>query len=109
MTSHAPSNALSIADGKAQVNKMKIELGEAKYKQLKKLTKSFAADKLDPESYVSSTLSLFEKGIKDPIFCKTLPNLIDTCPNESNSKRATRYLDSICYLLLQMGMNHGSS
>ena len=84
-------------DGKVQVEKMKSVLGQAKYKELKKLTKSFAANDIDPESYVSSSISLFDRGIEDQNFWDTVPSLIDSCPNISSSKRAKRYLDSLRY------------
>lgn len=101
-----PSPPLSInnnnaySDGKTQVDKMKNSLGQAKYKELKKLTKSFASNELDPESYVTSTICLFDKGMEDPIFWETVPSLISSCPNESSSKRANRYLESLRYPML---------
>jgi hypothetical protein len=94
------NNNNNNSDGKAQVNKMKNSLGQAKYKELKKLTKSFASNELDPESYVTSTISLFDKGMEDPIFWETVPSLISSCPNESSSKRAKRYLESLRYPVL---------
>jgi len=96
-----PKSSAGIADGKAQVNSMKIALGPTKYKQLKSYTKDFAKGTLDPESYVSSSLSLFERGVEDPCFWEFVPSLIASVPNESSSKRATRYLESLRYPLLQ--------
>ncbi len=94
------NNNMAYSDGKVQVDKMKNSLGQAKYKELKKLTKSFASNELDPESYVTSTISLFDKGMEDPIFWETVPSLISSCPNESSSKRAKRYLESLRYPML---------
>jgi hypothetical protein len=95
------SNTMSASDGKAQVEKMKKAMGQDKYKELKKLTRSFACNDLDPESYVASSLSLFEGGIENPKFWEIVPNLISSCPNQSSLKRASRYLDSIRYPVLQ--------
>ncbi len=91
------SSMKSAADAKAQVEGMKMALGPTKYKQLKKFTKEFASETLNPESYVSSALSLFDDGIKDPTFWEYIPNLISTIPNESRTKRALRYLESLRY------------
>mmetsp|Transcript_3312 Transcript_3312/g.4046 ORF Transcript_3312/g.4046 Transcript_3312/m.4046 type:complete len:261 (+) Transcript_3312:98-880(+) len=98
----APLMSSSVAaNGAAQVDKMKKTLGQAKYKELKKLTKQFATNDLDPESYVSSAVHLFEKGIEDEHFWEFVPSLISSCPNESSSKRAKRYLDSMRYPVFQ--------
>jgi hypothetical protein len=108
-TASASASASTTSNGKAQVEKMKSALGQPKYKELKKLTKSFATSELDPESYVSSALSLFDKGIEDSNFWAFVPNLISSCPNESSSKRAMRYLDSVRYPLMQTQSNTSTS
>jgi hypothetical protein len=84
-------------DGAAQVDGMKLVLGQAKYKDLKKLTKQFAAGDIDPESYVSSTANLFERGIKDPSFWDFIPDLVSSVPNESYVRRAQHYMESLRY------------
>ncbi len=89
------------SNGEAQVEKMKRIMGQTKYKELKKLTKRFATNDIDPESYVSSAVHLFDKGIEDGHFWEFIPSLISSCPNESSSKRAKRYLDSMRYPILQ--------
>ena len=95
-----PSISSSIRrsnDGTAQVDGMKLALGQAKYKELKKLTKQFAAGDMDPESYVSSTANLFDQGIKDPSFWDFIPDLVSSVPNESYVKRAQYYMESLRY------------
>merc|ERR1719223_2450715 len=76
---------------------MKQALGQATYKLLKKFTKAFGSNTLDPESYVTSVVSLFADGVKDPILWEYIPNLISSCPNESRNKRALRYMESMRY------------
>jgi hypothetical protein len=85
----------SASAGNNQVEGMKLALGQAKYKQLKKSTKAFASNTLDPESYISAVVSLFDDGIQDPTLWEFIPGLISSCPHESNTKRAMRYLESL--------------
>jgi len=92
-----PPSSMKNVDGKQQVEAMKQLLGQEKYKQLKRNTKDFASGSLDPESYVTMAMSLFAQGIKDPALWEYIPNLISSCPNESNNKRALRYLESLRY------------
>ncbi len=90
-----PSARPTVGDGANQVEGMKQALGQAKYKKLKKNTKEFASNALDPESYVSTIISLFDDGIKDPSLWEFIPGLISSCPNESKNKRALRYLENM--------------
>jgi Uncharacterized conserved protein, contains RING Zn-finger len=92
-----PPSSMKSVDGKEQVEAMKQLLGQEKYKQLKRNTKDFATGSLDPESYVTLAMSLFAQGIKDPALWEYIPNLISSCPNESQNKRALRYLESLRY------------
>jgi len=92
-----PPQSSIKANGVNQVEGMKQVLGLAKYKQLKRSTKDFATGSLDPESYITSVVSLFDGGVKDPSLWEFIPNLISSCPNESNTKRALRYLESMRY------------
>lgn len=91
-----PSASIKI-DGKDQVEGMKQCLGQAKYKELKRKTKEFALGSLEPESYITAIISLFDGGIKDPSLWEYIPNLISSIPNESSTKRAMRYLESLRY------------
>jgi hypothetical protein len=84
-------------DGAAQIDGMKLVLGQAKYKDLKKLTKRFAAGDIDPESYISSTANLFEQGVKDPSFWDFIPDLVSSVPNKSYVKRAQHYMENLRY------------
>ena len=92
-----PPSASNKVDGKDQVEGMKQSLGQAKYKELKRKTKDFALGSLDPESYVTAIVSLFDGGIKDPSLWEFIPNLISSIPNESSTKRAMRYLEGLRY------------
>lgn len=92
-----PPSSTSLKNGNNQVEGMKQALGQATYKQLKKFTKAFGSNTLDPESYVTSVVSLFDDGVKDPILWEYIPNLISSCPNESRNKRALRYMESMRY------------
>ena len=92
-----PPSASKKVDGMDQVDGMKQSLGQAKYKELKRKTKEFALGSLDPESYVTAIVSLFDGGIKDPSLWEYIPNLILSIPNESSTKRAMRYLESLNY------------
>ena len=93
--SFPPPPSLNATGGKDMVEGMKRALGQTKYKELKKYTKEFASSSLDPESYVTCAANLFEGGIKDPTFWEFIPALISSCPNESNTKRALRYMESM--------------
>jgi hypothetical protein len=92
-----PPSSMKNVDGKEQVEALKQLLGQEKYKLLKRNTKEFASGSLDPESYVTMAMTLFAEGIKDPALWEYIPNLISSCPNESNNKRALRYLESLRY------------
>ena len=97
---HFPSISSSnrkTNDGAAQVDAMKLVLGQAKYKDLKKLTKRFAAGDIDPESYISSTANLFEQGVKDPSFWDFIPDLVSSVPNKSYVRRAQHYMENLRY------------
>ena len=84
----------SIDAGMTQVENMKAYLGP-KYKQLKLLTRNFASNEIHAESYVDQVLCLFDDGINDEMFWVFLPNVIQSCPNEQNSRKAQQYLDSL--------------
>ena len=71
-----PPSASKKVDGMDQVDGMKQSLGQAKYKELKRKTKDFALGSLDPESYVTAIVSLFDGGIKNPSLWEYIPNLI---------------------------------
>ena len=92
-----PTASSKKSNGQDQVEGMKRVLGQVKYKQLKKYTKEFAGGSLDPESYVASIVPLFDDGIKDPCLWEFIPDLISSCPNESKTKRALKYLESLRY------------
>lgn len=91
--SASPTND-SIDAGIVQVENMKAYMGP-KYKSLKLLTKNFASNQIHAESYVDQALALFEDGIHDEMFWYFLPNLIRSCPNEQNSRKAQQYLESL--------------
>jgi len=75
---------------------MKLKLGENRYKQLKKLTKSFGQEKsISPEDYIDSTAALFHDGIQDELFIEFVPTLVSSCGIESISKRAMNHLESL--------------
>jgi len=104
-----PMATSANSDAKEMVGGMKLVLGPAKYKNLKKLTKSLASNELDPETYVTSSAALFDGGIKDPSYWEFIPNLISTIPNQSHSKRALRYLETLKYSSDQVNSSKLSS
>jgi len=76
---------------------MKLKLGENRYKQLKKLTKSFGQEKaISPEDYIDSTAALFHDGIQDELFLEYVPTLVSSCGIESISKRAMNHFENLC-------------
>jgi len=77
------------------VDEIKATLGSAKYKQLRKLTKEFAADAIAPDAYVDHAASLFEKGYADADFWSFIPTLLGSCPNTSSANKAQRYMDQL--------------
>ena len=91
----------SLDAGIVQVENMKTYLGP-KYKQLKLLTRNFASNEIHAESYVDQALTLFDDGIQDEMFWYFVPNLIQSCPNDQNSRRAQQYLET---LRLKYGLN----
>ena len=89
-----PQSALTPANPQATLNDMQASLG-ANYKKLKKLTKDFANDDIEPDAYVDHAAALFEKGYGDPDFWKTFPALVSSCPNEASANEALRYMESL--------------
>jgi hypothetical protein len=89
------ASASSAEQGKATVEQIKATLGSAKYKQLKALTKEFAADSLAPEAYVDHAASLFASGYADRDFWTFLPSLLASCPNEASARQASRYMEQL--------------
>ena len=82
---------LSEEEARAKLDAMKLYLGQKDYKKIKSLTKQFAGDMLDPETYVLNTSELFN-GMSDPKFFELMPALISSCPNEKQAMKAMRYL-----------------
>ena len=76
---------LSEEEARAKLDAMKFYLGQKDYKKIKSLTKQFAGDMLDPETYVLNTSELFN-GMSDPKFFELMPALISSCPNEKQKK-----------------------
>lgn len=95
----AMSNMLQVdtpsATATATVEEMKASLGPNKFKQLKRLTKSFAEDQLSPEGYVDQSAALFDRGYGDQDFWKFLPSLLESCPNSEGSQHALKYMTSL--------------
>jgi hypothetical protein len=79
----------------ATIEEMKASMGTARYKQLKRLTKEFAADSLAPDAYVDHVASLFDSGYADHEFWSFLPSLLASCPNQSSAKEAKRYMEQL--------------
>ena len=77
----------------ATIEEIKATLGTTRYKQLKSLTKEFAADTLAPDAYVDHVAMLFDAGYADHDFWSFLPSLLDSCPNESSAREAKRYMN----------------
>ena len=90
-----PSNQASIQQGIATVAEMKSSLGQAKYKDLKNLTKEFASDGIAPQAYVDHAAALFDGGYADPDFWTFLHSLLVSCPNQSAAASALRYMDEL--------------
>ena len=76
------------------VDQMKAVLGP-RYKKLKNLTKEFAVDGLSAQAYVDQASTLFDDGYNDADFWSFVPSLLVSCPNESSSNKAMRYMDDI--------------
>lgn len=85
----------SKASAKVAIEDMKASLGPKRFKQLKKFTREFAEDNLSPEGYVDQSAALFDRGYGDPDFWSFLPSLLESCPNEDASDRASNYMASI--------------
>jgi hypothetical protein len=88
-------NLAASAAAKVTVEDMKASLGPNKYKQLKRLTKEFAAGHLSPEGYVDHSAALFDKGYADTDFWSYLPSLLESCPNQDTAQHALGYMTSI--------------
>ena len=91
----ANMSSVSSTDAKATLEDMKASLGQKNFKQLKKLTKSFAQEAIAPEGYVDQCAALFEKSYDDPDFWSFLPSLLESCPNQESSKHALKYMNSL--------------
>jgi hypothetical protein len=77
------------------VDEIKATLGSQKYKELKRLTKEFAADSIAPDAYVDHAASLFEQGYADVNFWSFLPSLLQSCPNTMSANRAQEYMEQL--------------
>ena len=77
------------------VDEIKATLGSQKYKELKRLTKEFAADSIAPDAYVDHAASLFEQGYADANFWSFLPSLLQSCPNTASANRAQEYMEQL--------------
>ena len=77
------------------VEEIKATLGSVKYKQLRKLTKEFAADSMAPDAYVDHAASLFDQGYADRDFWAFIPTLLGSCPNTSSANKAQRYMEDL--------------
>jgi hypothetical protein len=86
---------LASASATSTVEEVKASLGSNKFKQLKRLTKSFAEAQLSPEGYVDQAAALFDRGYGDPNFWSFLPSLLETCPNQQGAERAQNYMVSL--------------
>ena len=85
----------AVSSAKATVEDMKASLGPKNFKQLKKLTRTFAQEQLSPEGYIDQTAALFERGYEDPNFWSYLPSLLESCPNQGSSQHALKYMNSL--------------
>eukprot|EP00532_Pseudo-nitzschia_australis_P007865 CAMPEP_0168176138 /NCGR_PEP_ID=MMETSP0139_2-20121125/7587_1 /TAXON_ID=44445 /ORGANISM="Pseudo-nitzschia australis, Strain 10249 10 AB" /LENGTH=909 /DNA_ID=CAMNT_0008094755 /DNA_START=271 /DNA_END=3000 /DNA_ORIENTATION=- len=85
----------SAGVAKATVEDMKASLGQKNFKQLKKLTKTFAQEALAPEGYIDQCSELFEKGYEDLDFWSYLPSLLESCPNQGSAQHALKYMNSL--------------
>ena len=79
----------------ATLEDMKASLGQKNFKQLKRLTKTFAQDQLSPEGYIDQTAELFEGGYEDKDFWSYLPSLLQSCPNQGSAQHALKYMNSL--------------
>ena len=80
---------------KEQIEKIKGILGPTNYSKLKNMTKEFANGSVEPREYVNFAASLFRLGVKDPDFLSFVPNLIQSCPDNSNTLSALSYLQGL--------------
>ena len=87
--------ASTSASAKASIEEMKGSLGPKRFKELKKLTKTFSENQLSSEGYVDQCAALFDKGYADPDFWSFLPSLLESTPNQEASERALIYMTSI--------------
>lgn len=82
-----------LKQGMVTVEEMKASLGTSKYKDLKNLTRDFATDNIDPDSYVEKTALLF--GGDDDDFFRLVPALLLSCPNQHSAATALRYIEDL--------------
>ena len=85
----------SVASARATIEDMKASLGQNNFKQLKKLTKTFAQEQLSPEGYIDQAAALFEKEYEDQRFWSFLPSLLQSCPNQGSAQHALKYMNSL--------------
>jgi len=103
------SSTTDIHEGKATKEQIKAALGPTKFKRLKNLTKDFAVDDIAPEAYVDQAAALFETGFADSDFWSFVPALLSSCPNESSSQRALRYMEQVRATTVSSSTNTGSA
>jgi len=84
----------SLQQGMATVDDIKTSLGQTKYKELKNLTKLFAADGLEPYEYVERAAFLFDGGDNED-FWGFVPGLLMSCPNENSADIALQYMEEL--------------
>jgi len=87
-------SAATSKNAQATIEEMKASMGK-NFKQLKKLTKTFAQEQLSPEGYIDQAAALFDREYEDPDFWSYLPSLLQSCPNQGSSKHALKYMNSL--------------
>jgi hypothetical protein len=83
-------------DPQSTIEDMKVSLGNAKFKQLKRYTKEFATGNMTSEAYVDHAAALFERGYADVDFWKFVPALLESCPSDGDAvAQALQYMQGL--------------
>ena len=84
-----------LRQGMDTVESLKLILGKASFKRLKSATKDLASGSVQPEAYVETAASLFEKGLDDGDFWSYIPMLVKDLPNKNASEKTLGCMERI--------------
>ena len=84
-----------LRQGMDTVESLKLILGKAGFKRLKSATKDLASGSVQPDAYVETAASLFEKGLDDDEFWSNVPLLVKDLPNRAASEKTLGHMERI--------------